>query len=141
MSDSASRANQFRRLLWTCLAIYWFLLLLAIHWPMPFHPSEFVTGDDKIVHFLLYGGLALILSPVTGFLFPRWPGWKRAAAIVAVVVLQGTFDEFTQPLSHRTTDMLDLLADSCGAVVAVLVYQAGLWRLLPEAERNTSQTP
>jgi VanZ family protein len=141
MSHRASRANQFRRLLWACLAIYWFLLLLAIHWPMPFHPSEFVTGDDKIVHFMLYGGLALVLLPVTDFLFPVWPVWKRAAAVVAAVVVQGTFDEFTQPLSHRTTDMLDLLADSCGAVVAVLVYRAGLWRLLPAEERNVSQSP
>jgi VanZ family protein len=141
MSQQPSRINQFRRRLWACLAIYWFALLLAIHWPMPFHRSHFVTADDKVVHFVLYGGLALVLLPVTDFLFPAWPAWKRAAGVVAAVAVQGIFDELTQPLTQRTTDVLDLVADICGAIVAVLVYRAGLWRILPTDEGNAAPPP
>ena len=141
MYKKATRTHQFRRQLWVCLAIYWLVLLLAIHWPMPFHPSHFVRFDDKVVHFLLYGGLALVLLPVTDFLLPGWPAWKRAAIVVAAVAAQGALDELTQPLTQRTTDVLDLVADTCGAVVAVLVYRTWLRRLLPAEERSASQRP
>jgi VanZ family protein len=133
-----SRINQFRRRLWACLAIYWFLLMLAIHWPMPFHRSHFVTADDKVVHFALYGGLALILLPVTDFAFSGWSAWKRAAGVVAAVAAQGIFDELTQPLTRRTTDILDLVADVSGAIVAVLVYRAWFQRMVPTDERSAS---
>ena len=65
------------------------LLMLAIHWPMPFHASHFVRWDDKIVHFALYGGLAMLLSPVVEFLLPGWPVWKRATGVVIAVMVQG----------------------------------------------------
>jgi VanZ family protein len=136
MPNRALQFPRFRRILWTCLATYWLMLLLAIHWPMPFHPSEFVTGDDKVVHFLLYGSLALLLLPTLDLWLPEWPTWRRSALVIAIIVVQGSLDELTQPLTQRTTDVLDLLADTCGACAAVLAYRTRLWRLVPKAETS-----
>jgi VanZ family protein len=128
MTRTELQTNRFRRRLWVALAGYWVLLALAIHWPMPFHASHYITGDDKIAHFCLYGGLALFLLPVVDCQFPGWSFWRRGAAVVAAVLMQGGIDELTQPLSNRTTDILDLFADGSGAIVAVLVYSAVLRR-------------
>jgi len=141
MSDPTNRINSFRRLLWTCLGVYWFALMLAIHWPMPFHASHFVRFDDKFVHLALYGGLALILCPLVDFLFAGWTPWKRVASIVAAVALQGGLDELTQPLTQRTTDILDLVADTCGAILAVLIYRAWFRRMMPSVERGALPPP
>jgi VanZ family protein len=136
MSEQTSRIDPFRRLLWICLGVYWFALMLAIHWPMPFHASHFVRFDDKFVHLALYGGLALVLCPLVDTMFAGWPAWKRAVGIVIAVALQGGLDEITQPLTQRTTDILDLVADTCGAILAVLIYRAWIRRMMPSFERG-----
>lgn len=114
--------------LWAAgLAIYWPLLLFALHWPIPL--SRFPSNhSDKLVHVLLYGVFAFLAAGVietqAGY-FPWFARQRRAQRMLLVllaVTLHGLCDEVTQPLTGRTFDWWDLLADMLGAVVALAVF-------------------
>lgn len=76
---------------------------------------------DKVGHFAAYGALAtaMLRHPALG----RWPllgGWW--ALVLASVY--GLGDEFRQSLTHgvRQYDLADWVADTVGAIVAVVCY-------------------
>jgi VanZ family protein len=74
---------------------------------------------DKIVHACVYAGLsALLVRALAG-------GWRgtismgQAAAAAALAALYGMSDELHQSfVPARDADMMDLLADTIGAIVA-----------------------
>jgi VanZ family protein len=80
---------------------------------------------DKLVHFLVYGLLGIL------FLLPlaegRWSGVTARTAVLAVVfsMVYGISDELHQRFTpDRTSDALDVIADTIGAGVAVLCVVA-----------------
>ncbi len=91
------------------LAFYWILCATATHIPMPPGTDPFQLAD-KVVHFLMYGLLALIF------------GLRFRPSFVAALILASyaVADELTQPFFGRSAEWLDWLADCAGIAV-------GLW--------------
>jgi hypothetical protein len=88
--------------------------LVATLAPLPADAYEIAStaGSDKVVHFVLFGGLGALCY------LNRWPraGWLwaagtsvAAAALIEVVQL---------PLAYRSGDVWDLVAGAAGAVAA-----------------------
>jgi len=84
-----------------------------------------VPLQDKGVHFLEYGALSFFIVHAIAV---TWPGRGISTLLTAVVATigLGLLDELHQSfVPGRSSDVLDLVADTIGATVAVLVY-AGL---------------
>lgn len=100
-----------------------FLLAGTITWcsGMPAAvPSTDLLQLDKLGHFAAYGALATTIARHTAVL--RWPGLGVWWAF-PLASLYGLGDEFRQSLTDiRTYDLMDWVADSIGAFVAVLLY-------------------
>lgn len=113
----------------------WLLTILcvaAIAWltlaPRPLGDNDLplFPGADKLAHALMFGGLAFcILLDIR-----RRDDWKPlscksiATAILSAVLL-GAFTEILQDAMHlgRGGDILDLAADSVGAILTALSYR------------------
>jgi VanZ family protein len=89
--------------------------------------SQLATPDlglqfskDKIGHFLVFGLLATAILRTPLLKAGRWPQMLLAALIASGF---GAFDEFRQSFTPgRSVEFADWLADSLGAILAVLVY-------------------
>jgi VanZ family protein len=99
--------------------------------PEPQYAQRVVEATwDKAVHFLFFGGLALLAWLAVG---PRW-----TPLIWITVVCIGGLDEAYQMFTPgRTSDWKDLLADAIGAAVALLLAQA----LAPRLASNQGARP
>lgn len=101
------------------LAVYWLLLLVGTHLPWAPGPGIALLSD-KVLHFAGFVGLALLLAWMFSF---RSVLTKTHAVIVVVICgLYGAMDELTQPLSGRTCDVNDWLADLAGAAAGVAMF-------------------
>jgi VanZ family protein len=110
-SDAAGRARR-----WWPPTLWATGLLVATSWPNPNVPN--VRSGDKVVHMVMYAGLAWLVARAE-------PGWVRRAAplvLVAVAVSAlGAVDEWHQQfIPGRSASAGDWLADSAGAVLALL---------------------
>lgn len=86
---------------------------------------EEVPLRDKGVHFVEYGAMGFFIAHAIA---TTWPGRGLAGIVVSVLMTAalGLLDELHQAfVPGRSSDVLDLVADSAGALVAVLFY-AGL---------------
>lgn len=113
-----------------CLAGFWLLLVILTHWPNPWPNSGEPQHFDKLVHFSLYGVLATLavhVVTIRSVTYPRHLTLGRNIDVLALVVAFALFDEATQPLTGRDFDWFDWLADSLGALTAIVLYNA--WRL------------
>lgn len=76
--------------------------------------------NDKVVHFLLYAVLALLIHRA----FLRGAGWEKGAACWAAFLLAagyGITDEFHQWfVPNRSVEWTDWIADALGAAMAFL---------------------
>lgn len=82
-------------------------------------------SKDKVGHFLVFGLLATALLRI-----PRLSnsGWRGAAVAAVITICFGGFDELRQSLTpNRSVELADWIADSLGAIVAVLAYQRLNW--------------
>ena len=83
-------------------------------------PIEHIPLRDKGVHFLEYGTLGFLLAHAT---FRSWPSrhlLRTAALAVCITVLWGWLDEIHQAfVPGRSSDALDLVADTAGALAGV----------------------
>lgn len=82
-----------------------------------------LPGIDKLAHFLAYG----VLAAATLFVFTeQWKGRRSGLVIFATTVfclLYGISDEFHQSfVPGRAPSLVDILADSAGAVLACLLW-------------------
>lgn len=96
-----------------------------------------IVDFDKAAHFSVFGLLAtLVLRPLRG---------HRVWLAVAVVSLFGASDELHQSLTPgRSMEFADLVADTSGAVTAVIAYtfwplyrrvlETPLWKRKPKIE-------
>lgn len=117
-------AGHFRR--WAPVAAYMVgIFLLSSVSRVPRAPS----GTDKVVHVALYVGLALtVLRALAGRL--RGPLSARHLLLAVIVtVAYGASDEFHQRfVPNRSSDVMDLVADGCGALIAAAGSKA--WSII-----------
>jgi VanZ family protein len=107
-------------------AIYLGMMFLGTH--LPLGVQEPVAGADKLVHALMYAGLAAVVLAGLGLIRP--PSIAAAACVVLLIAAYAALDEWTQQwVPSRSADPWDWAADvagaSLGAVAFLLVRQSG----------------
>ena len=109
------------------LAIYWLLLLVGTHLPWNSGP-RFAQLSDKVLHFAGFAGLAWLLAWMLSFRSELTK--TRSVIVVFICGLYGAIDELTQPLSGRTCEFNDWLADLAGAAAGVTMFWliSTIWR-------------
>jgi VanZ family protein len=108
--------NPFRANLWPLLLAA--TIVAESSRRMPEIPGSF-PGFDKVVHFAVYGLLATLTLRAPKIWRHRW----RAVLAVALVSFFGATDEWHQLFTPgRSCDILDWLADTAGAALAVALY-------------------
>lgn len=117
---------------WAPVVLYTLLIWVLSSQTLDLPLISSVPLQDKGVHFLEYGGLGLFMAHAV---HSTWPDRAlRYVAAIWLTVSLGLVDELHQLyVPGRSADFADLLADTCGAVVAVFAY-AGLRRLLRRDE-------
>lgn len=130
-------ASQMRRAAIFLLGMYWAALFVGTHIPLSMQGMG--DGNDKILHFLAFAGLAfLMVSGVGG----RRPTWRAFALVMTVALIYAGVDEFSQLLVGRHCDIWDWVADALGTVSGLFAYWVAsaifsiciLARRRPEAE-------
>ncbi|MDQ3549496.1 MAG: VanZ family protein [Chloroflexota bacterium] len=113
----------FTRLIWSLAAITWMAFIFAMsstrQFSQPFGLSTFFMSIAA--HMILYGVLALLLL----FAVDRSPRRARSSmtAAIAIAALYGVSDEFHQSfVPGRDASVLDLLVNTAGATIAVVVW-------------------
>ena len=116
---------------------YWLLSLLYCaglfwlsHHSFDQRPDLEIPGLDKLIHAILFGGLAAVVS--TGIrrsgkeTAPKWQFW----APILFALLYGLSDEIHQWfVPNRAFDPLDVLSDGAGALLAQAVLCFRIWRI------------
>jgi len=105
-------------------------------------PIEHVPLRDKGVHFAEYGMLGFLVAHAT---LRTWPGHhvlRTAALAICITVLWGWLDEIHQAfVPGRSSDALDLVADTIGAVAGtsarVILHRLFSSRALKARRRET----
>lgn len=81
----------------------------------------FQFSKDKIAHFLVFGLIATSILRIPNI---QTRGWRGMLIAAIATIAFGAFDEFRQSLTPgRTVEFADWLADSLGAIVAVVAYR------------------
>jgi VanZ family protein len=109
-----------RALLWVPVLVYMFLIF---HFSSESSPMPEVTERvwDKLLHFIEYGGLAVLLFRAFTGEGLRW----LPAAVLAIVTTSGygASDEFHQAfVPNRSSDIRDWMADTIGATLAIAAW-------------------
>jgi VanZ family protein len=115
-----SRRQQRNR--WGIVLAYMTALFVLSSIPNP--PDLERPGSDKVIHSVLYAGLAVVTARALAR--GRWFDIRFAHALGAllIAVVYGAFDEFHQSfVAGRTSSLGDLGADTLGAAVTAV----GLW--------------
>lgn len=116
-----SQTRTVRKGLTILVGAYWLALFVATH--LPRVPRELeLPGGDKSQHLVAYAGLAFLLALRQSF--GNSLTWKRAGALIGIVVLYGGIDELTQIPVGRTADIRDWFADAAGAVGGLALFAA-----------------
>jgi VanZ family protein len=80
-----------------------------------------VQGLDKVAHFLAFSGLGLLVCALSFNLCPR-AAIPLFSMPLLFVTLSGIIEESYQLfVPGRAADLLDLLADFCGAACAIIL--------------------
>lgn len=83
-------------------------------------PEVGFVATDKLLHALVFGGLALLLARAARTLLPHWPFGKRLALSALGASFLGALLEICQSfVAYRSAEFLDWFADTVGAVCAV----------------------
>ncbi len=83
-------------------------------------PEVGFVPTDKLLHALVFGGLALILLRAEGALLPHWPIAKRFAGALLGSSILGALLEVCQSFTtYRSADVLDWVADTVGSLLAL----------------------
>ncbi len=103
---------------WTVLAVYWPVLFILTHIPIP-DVARKSGMSDKLMHVLAYMGLmVLVWWAVSPYQRVNWCKWK-VWLILAVVVWYGVTDEWLQGHVGRSADLEDLFANLVGALTGL----------------------
>lgn len=114
--------------LFAALATGWGLLILFVTTqPARNIPALRLPHMDKIVHFGTYGILAFLIYAAIAPLWRRPLVARPGLLVVGIVAVLGAADEVYQVWRpDRVADIADWLANTLGAVVAVLAAKA-IW--------------
>ncbi|MDZ4853136.1 MAG: VanZ family protein [Pirellulaceae bacterium] len=114
------------RLATILLCGYWCLLFIATHLPKSVVVS--FRYSDKLLHFTAYAGLAFLLA----WALPTVPKHKRLNILMAgfLAISYGVMDEISQTPVGRQADIMDWVADSCGAIVGLTFYAILRWQIV-----------
>jgi VanZ family protein len=124
----AAHARRAYRIALGSLIAYWLVLFAATHMPLSErfpNVARTLLSWDKLGHAALYGGLALVAAIVVSLRrADRSTGLSLAACVTIVLAVSalGAIDELTQPLTDRTLDWSDWMADTLGATVGVAAF-------------------
>ena len=100
-------------------AVVWIAAFIVTHVPIGKLPEAAVS--DKVLHFVCY---FLIASLLLGTLAAvRLRPARRDVIVLCVMTLYGAFDEITQTFVGRHASVGDWIADSLGAIAAVIVIE------------------
>ena len=109
--------------LWVPVAAYMAVIFVLSSIPNP--PTVPQPGSDKVLHFLLYGGLAALVVRAAAGGFDRPVTIRTVIVAVMVSALYGATDELHQHfVPPRQMDAWDLAADSVGAAASALALYA-----------------
>jgi len=109
--------------LWVPVAAYMAVIFVLSSIPNP--PTVPQPGSDKILHFLLYGGLAALVVRAAAGGLDRPVTIRTVIVAVIVSALYGATDELHQHfVPPRQMDAWDLAADSVGAAASALALYA-----------------
>jgi len=108
------------------LVVYWIFLILATSIPAASMPK--VAISDKIKHFSAFFGLSVLLSLTLMYQKKNFILKKHFLTFTLLIVSSyGFIDELHQTfIPGRNGEFLDWVADSFGAIVAVLL----MWYLI-----------
>jgi VanZ family protein len=108
-------------ILFSLLTLGWLVLIYVESSQPPPQILGEIVGLDKVAHFVVYGILGLMLQAILSLVNT----YKRISVLplaLVLVVFAGVFDELHQAfVPQRSTDGLDLLADFCGGLFAIVV--------------------
>ncbi len=105
------------------LIFYWALIFILTTIPgsMLVHTIKL---SDKIEHILAYFGLAFLLSFAVRFFREKYFILSRVFITLGIAFAYGAFDELHQMLiPKRQADFLDLMADTLGAILGILIAE------------------
>lgn len=126
---------ELRRILfaWAPAAAYMALIWTVSSIETPTFPVSMFPFRDKGVHTIEYAVLAVLVAHACVRTFEGFPRWRVAVAAVLLTVLWGLLDELHQAfVPGRSADVLDLVADTLGALGGVSVrLSAAALRLGP----------
>ncbi|MFN2489102.1 MAG: VanZ family protein [Actinomycetota bacterium] len=85
---------------------------------------------DKLVHFVAYAALVVVFLFAAVWRPRRGAGrWRGASAtIVLAVVMLGIVVEIIQGLVGRDAQLLDVVANSIGAILGLMLWRVGIGR-------------
>ena len=94
-------------------------------------PEVGFVATDKLLHALVFGGLSLLLVRAARSLWPALSLTRRLGFGLVLSSFFGALLEVCQFfVAYRSADFLDWLADTLGALLAVLLCGLFLW-LIP----------
>ncbi|MEI6334455.1 MAG: VanZ family protein [Methylococcaceae bacterium] len=133
-----TQSNNFKPVFFICLLIIGWIIATLIESSGPPLP---LLGEaphlDKVAHFIAFSGLGLLACALAFKLNPT-PTIPLLSAPLLMVTLFGIIDEAFQMLvPGRQADLLDLLADICGALFAV--FSANLIARLLRANKPVKE--
>ena len=96
------------------------IVTLSLLPPQAFPKLPLFAGFDKVVHFMMYFIFSILLS----WAVKTELKYRRLFLIIPVTIGWGVFMEIMQLEMHlgRSFDIYDILANSTGVVVGVLLY-------------------
>lgn len=121
MTRPPATLHRIRRMLAVAMAVSWIGAFVATHLPKEHLPEDIRVGDVALhaAGYFLLGALLLATRAAYGSAWPR-----RAVVVVLVLAAYAAFDEITQPLVNRAAALSDWLADTGGALGAVILGEA-----------------
>ena len=112
---------------WRALAILATVVVVVLSLiPKPPEPPGFLAWD-KAQHFTAYGGLAGIWLQATS-------GRRTLAVICGLLALGATMEWLQSYSAFRTTDVMDMLANTVGVGIGTVLCLTPLGRLAAGAE-------
>ncbi len=107
-------------------------LFLTSSDPDPGLPVMPFPHYDKVIHAVAFGGLNVFVAQGMRHSGKLYSNWTLALVPVLFTTLYGISDEIHQYyVPNRTFDVLDMAADSTGAIIAQAFLMLVAWRGVP----------
>jgi VanZ family protein len=102
------------------LAVYWLAIFTLTHVRISPPSPSLLPNADKIVHFVLYGLLAILFFTARSMVRPLM--WRDYLIGMLIFAVYGVADELLQIPVGRTCDAMDWVADVTGALAGTGLF-------------------